>query len=340
MGQKNKIKPVKISHFQRKTIGKVFSLESIGTFIRRESSQAFKYEKKINYFYSVGLVRRILDSIIAIFRQGNINHVMGDIHYIATFLNSKKTIITIADCVSLRRLKGIRQFIIWFFWYYIPVKRAAKIIVISDFVKNELMAYVTCDPNKIRVIHVPVLCAVNERKVCQNSDFLNFLHIGSTDNKNLQRHVKAIKDIPGILNFVGEPSPVQLSFLKSNCLNYKIFSNLTNDEIIVLYDSCDLLLFASTYEGFGMPIIEAQSRGLPVITGNICSMPEVAGNGACLVDPYNVCEIKSAVNKVINDQVFRENLVREGFNNILRFKPSLIAEEYDEVYREIINKNS
>jgi glycosyltransferase involved in cell wall biosynthesis len=295
-------KQITVSHFQRKTIGKVFSLESIGSFVREESDSIFLFKKKINYFYSLGIFRRLLDAILALFRQGDVNHIMGDIHYLGILLNSKKTVLTIADCVSLNRLNGYKKYIIWFFWYFLPVKRAAKIVVISDFIKSELLTYVSCDPNKIKVIYVPLLCRVQKNKFNQSSDKLNFLHIGSTDNKNLSRHTAAIRGIPATLNFVGEPSKSDLKLLKENCHDYTVVSNLSNEDLIKLYDQCDLLLFASTYEGFGMPIIEAQSRGLPVITSNLCSMPEVAGYGACIVDPYNIDEIRSAINKILHNR--------------------------------------
>lgn len=340
MSMNNHFKEITVSHFQRKTIGKVFSLESIGSFIREESDRVFLFKKKTNYFYSRGIFRRLLDAILAIFRQGDVNHIMGDIHYIGALLNSKKTVLTIADCVSLNRLKGFKKNIIWFFWYFLPVKRAAKIVVISDFIKSELLTYVRCDPNKIKVIYVPLLCEVKKNKFNQLSDKLNFLHIGSTDNKNLSRHTEAIRGIPATFNFVGEPSESDLKLLKQNCHDYRVVSNLSNEDLIKLYDNCDLLLFASIYEGFGMPIIEAQSRGLPVITSNLCSMPEVAGHGACIVDPYSVDEIRYAVNKILHNRDYRENIIEEGYKNISRFQSRQIVDQYNNLYREIINKNS
>ena len=150
-------KNILVSHYQRKKIGKVFSLESIASFVRESCDHKFKFQKNVNHFFSIGILRRVLDSFYAIFKQGNINHVMGDIHYIGIFLNSKKTILTIADCVSLGRLKGIKRVIIWFFWYYIPIRRSAKVITISEYVKKEILSYVNCDPDKIEVIHVPIL---------------------------------------------------------------------------------------------------------------------------------------------------------------------------------------
>lgn len=335
-----KTENILVAHYQRKKIGKVFSLESIGSFIREDCQNGFVFKKNINYFFSVGIFRRLLDSFLAIFRQGSINHIIGDVHYVGTFLFSKRTILTIADCVSLSRLNGIKKYIIWFFWYYIPIKRAARIIVISEFVKKELLKYVKCDPSKIKVIHVPILFELNKRNNFSNKSKPNILHIGSTKNKNLYRHVNAIKKIESTFIFVGEPSSEQFSIIKENCVDFKIMTNLSKTALLEIYDSSDLLLFASTYEGFGMPILEAQSRGVPVITSDTCSMPEVAGNGACFVDPFNVNEINAAVRKILIERNYREDLINKGYINISRFNRAKIAEEYRATYKEIFNKNT
>ena len=330
-------KKIQISHFQRRTMGKVFSLESIGQFIREELQDHFRFEKKINYFYSIGFFRRFADGFLAKFREGDINHIMGDIHYLAIFLDSRKTILTIADCVSLNRLNGFKQKIIMFFWYYIPVKRSSVVVVISEFVKNELLGYVKCDPSKIKVIHVPLLTDINLNLSLKLSSkpVKNILHIGSTENKNLFRHVDALQDLPINFIFVGEPSAEQENHIINKCFSYQIGADISDSDLIDLYDSSDLLLFASTYEGFGMPIIEAQSRGLPVITSNICSMPEIAGGGACLVNPYDVEDIKAAILEISINHDLRKELIKEGFNNITRFQPNKISEEYAKLYYEI-----
>ena len=97
--------------------------------------------------------------------------------------------------------------------------------------------------------------------------------------------------------------------------------------------SGDLLVFVSTYEGFGLPILEAQATGRPVITSNVLSMPEVAGDSACLVDPFDVSSIRKGILKVINDPAYREKLIKRGFENVKRFQPDKIAEQYADIYR-------
>ncbi len=86
-----------------------------------------------------------------------------------------------------------------------------------------------------------------------------------------------------------------------------------------------MLVFVSTYEGFGLPILEAQAMGRPVVTSNIMSMPEVAGDGACLVDPCDVTILHQVLLRVINDSSYRNTLVRNGFENVKRFRSKKIA---------------
>jgi glycosyltransferase involved in cell wall biosynthesis len=112
-------------------------------------------------------------------------------------------------------------------------------------------------------------------------------------------------------------------------------NNLSISDLISVYKSIDILYFASTYEGFGMPIIEANAVGRPVITSNVYSMPEVAGNAACLVDPLNINDIKNGILRILDDKIYRDKLVLNGFINAKRFDASTIAEQYAKIYREM-----
>lgn len=101
------------------------------------------------------------------------------------------------------------------------------------------------------------------------------------------------------------------------------------------YAASDLLLFASTLEGFGMPILEAQTVGRPVVTSNLSSMPWVAGDAAVLVDPYSVESIRQGVRQVIGDRALRERLIQKGFENVRRFDAEYVAQEYVRIYEAV-----
>jgi len=86
-----------------------------------------------------------------------------------------------------------------------------------------------------------------------------------------------------------------------------------------LLKNADLFVLPSFYEGFGMPILEAQAAGCPVITSNISSMPEVAGDGAVLIDPKNIEQIAQIMYKIISNNQFKNDLITKGYQNIKRF---------------------
>ena len=136
---------------------------------------------------------------------------------------------------------------------------------------------------------------------------------------------------------IGKENHTLLQILKKNDIEFIFKSQLNNDEVIQEYQNCDLLSFISTYEGFGLPIIEAQACGRAVITSKISSMPEVGGNGAYYVDPYDTEEIKKGILKIISDIEFRDNLIKKGLENVKRFDPKKIADQYNQVYKEITN---
>lgn len=86
-----------------------------------------------------------------------------------------------------------------------------------------------------------------------------------------------------------------------------------------LYRNATLLAFPSLWEGFGLPILEAMACGTPVVSSNISSMPEVAGDAALLVDPYNVEELEDAMHRILTDGDLRHDLVAKGFDRVRQF---------------------
>ncbi|PZR04182.1 MAG: glycosyltransferase family 1 protein, partial [Flavobacterium psychrophilum] len=117
-------------------------------------------------------------------------------------------------------------------------------------------------------------------------------------------------------------------------------ANLTDEEILDKYKSADIVSFVSTYEGFGMPIVEANAIGRVVITSRILSMPEVAGNAAHLVDPYDVQSIRDGIIKVITDAQYRNALIANGYLNRQRFSAETIALQYAAIYHHLHSKGS
>jgi glycosyltransferase involved in cell wall biosynthesis len=96
-----------------------------------------------------------------------------------------------------------------------------------------------------------------------------------------------------------------------------------------------MVVFASLYEGFGLPILEAQAMGRPVITSNFGAMREAAGDGALLVDPYSVEEIRDAILRIKREPALREDLIAKGLRNAAKYRADAVAERYAGIYRRL-----
>lgn len=268
----------------------------------------------------------------------DVSHITGDSHYIALLMNPRRTLLSIMDCGTIERLSGLRRAIYVLLWFRWPVRRSALVCVISESTRQELLRHVSCPADRIRVIHCPVSPLFQPAPAAFRSECPVVLQVGTSENKNLLRAAEALHGLPCQLRIVGRLSREQTAALERWNIRYTAVHSLSDEEMVREYEQCDLLLFASTCEGFGLPIVEAQAVGRPVITSNLLSMPEVAGDSACLVDPFNISSIRAGLLQVMEDSHFRETLVTRGFVNIQRFHPAVIAEQYARLYEEIVQQ--
>ena len=125
-------------------------------------------------------------------------------------------------------------------------------------------------------------------------------------------------------------------FLNKLNIKYTNYFNLTDFEVYKVYCQSDLLLFASLYEGFGMPILESQATGRPVISSNMQPFLYVGGKGAIYVNPHSVSSIRFAVKKIISNNKFRKKLINYGFKNTKRFMVRYILKKHYDCYEELI----
>ncbi len=103
----------------------------------------------------------------------------------------------------------------------------------------------------------------------------------------------------------------------------------------LLYSSADILVYASLYEGFGLPIVDAFYSGLPVITSNISSMSEVGADAALYVDPQKVEDIKQKIKELTNDSSLRENLIKKGLERAKKFTWEKAADQTAQLYKSL-----
>ncbi|HEY3964458.1 MAG TPA: glycosyltransferase family 1 protein [Planctomycetaceae bacterium] len=325
----------RVVHFQRKPMNGHFSVESHFADVRGLLSPRVAVDLEIMPRVSRGVLPRIQNMIAARQRQGAVNHIVGDVHYIAALLDPSRTILTVLDCDMLHRTAGLRRALLKYFWFTVPGKRVAAITVISEATRREVLRLVDLAPENVHVIPVFISPDFQYRPCEFNAEFPTILQIGTRHNKNLERLILALENVPCRLVVVGELSDAQRRLLHQCRVVCENQENLTSAEILTLYERSDLLCFASTLEGFGMPILEAQAVGRPVVTSNCSSMPEVAGDGAVLVDPYSVEDIRAKLLKVISDRAFRSDLVDRGQINARRFAPARIADRYCDLYESL-----
>lgn len=284
---------------------------------------------------STGLWNRLYNTIDAAFHQGDVNHITGDVHYIAAFMKSRRTILTIHDLRILLSGSKLKRSVIRFFWFTMPAWRVRFITVISEFSKAELIRLTGISPSKILVVHDCVSPDIKPVAREFNAARPVILNIGTTPNKNLQRVIPALEGMDITLVIIGKLSAEQEELLQKHRIRFENYFNLPYDQVLDHYRNSDIILFASLYEGFGLPILEANSVGRPVIAGNNTSLPEVAGNAALMVDAESVDAIRSAVQRLINEPGLREQLIKQGFENIKRFHPQTIGEEFAAIYEQI-----
>jgi glycosyltransferase involved in cell wall biosynthesis len=323
--------------FNRKPGKTDFSIETLFNNIVAHLPPEVNPIISMSKYVNRGMYSKLYNMFEIIFKQqGDINHVTGDVHYITLFLKKKKTVLTIHDLNLFYTPNKIKHFIHKWFWIRMPIKRSQVVTVISRETKQELLKYANCDPNKIKVIYNCISPAFTPHPKTFNQAKPTILHIGCRPNKNLTRVIEAVKSLACRLEIIGSPTAEQLALLQEYQVEYNAQSGLSEQEVIQKYIASDLLVFVSLYEGFGLPIVEANAIERVVVTSNISSMPEVAGDAACLVDPHDIQSIRSGIIKVIEDESFREKLIQNGRENKKRFTAEQIASQYYDLYQQML----
>lgn len=287
-------------------------------------------------YYSSGILPVIRNILSLRKYKADIYHVTGDIHYAVFAFPRKKTVLTIHDCVNVVQSKGLRRWVMLHLFIKWPVSYAQVVTTISEQSKKEIIELSGCDPDKIVVTYNPVRSSIDFNKKEFNASCPNLLFIGSTPNKNLGRVLDSLKGLDCVLQIVGKVGEEYQQLIKRYGINAVISDRLTDEELNEKYRQADVLLFPSLYEGFGLPILEAQQAGVPVLTSDRGPMNEVAGKGACLVDPENVVSIRAGLEKILNDPDFRNSLVQNGIENCERFQVETIRQKYSDVYNLIL----
>jgi glycosyltransferase involved in cell wall biosynthesis len=330
---------IKVSLFMRAPRpGVSYSIERLfDSIVSALPVDRFEVTRRVCPFKSKGLIRRLALIIWAACNQGDVNHVTGDVNFLGLLLRRSRTLLTIHDSASMRRLTGWRRWCYKVAWLQLPVWRAARVTVISERTLEETASYLDIDRARFSVIPncVPQGMSADGRPFVDSRP--RFLAVGTGENKNLPRIIEALAGLPCVLVIVGELSESHRKLLAQCAVEAENHVELDNASMADQYRRADAVVFVSTYEGFGLPILEAQSVGRPIVTSRRSPMQEVAGPGACLVDPESVDEIRAALLRITHDPAHRAALVHAGFENVKSYSPELVARQYASVYEELAN---
>lgn len=327
-----------ITYIYRKRIPTAFSIEKIFDALHTHLRQQHPALNRLELPYISSGIIAVLRNIWFLSRQrtASILHITGDVHYAALLRPFTKTIITIHDCVVLQRGTGFKRLVFWLLWYRLPLSLASAVTVVSEQTKRELLNVVSISARKLHVIPNFVHASFSFSPRAFNTERPRILHIGTTPNKNLPNVIEATRGMPCILTIVGPLDQDTTRRLQEYEIHYENHVGVDDVAMINLYREADIVCFPSTYEGFGMPIIEAQATGRVVLTSNLEPMSCVAGpGGALLVDPYAVAEIRNGFKTLTTDAALRERLIAAGLQNSRRYSIESVADAYLDVYRTI-----
>lgn len=330
-------RPIRVHFFFRAPRpGAAYSIErAFDSMIAALPRDRFVVSRFVCPYQSKGIVRRLLLMLWAAARQGDVNHITGDVDFLGLLMRRKRTLITIHDTVSAHRLKGWRRWLFRLFWLELPLRRAAAITSISEFSRQEIESLVPASTGKVVIVPNCLTVAVGAERHDFNEAMPRILHVGTKPNKNLSRTIEALSGLPCKLTIVGPLSTEQRDLLERGRVAYENHVGLSEPDLDRQYAIADVLVFCSTYEGFGLPILEAQALGCLVVASDLDPMRSVAGRGALLVDPLDPGAIRKAVERLRSEPSLRAKLRAEGILNVERYRPAAVAGQYAAIYEKL-----
>ena len=271
-----------------------------------------------------------------------------------------KRVTTICDAIPFvyPEVSAALDRLIYRLWLPQAVKHAGAVITISQHSKRDLEKYLKIPGRKISVIPEaagPKFRLLDEAEIAPVLERAGvqrpyILYVGSVEpRKNLLRLLDAYHEllkwsprwqlvIVGARNY-WKSSPVVHKVEQLGLqAQVKFTGYIPDEDLPALYNGAELFCFPSLYEGFGLPVLEAMACGVPVVTSETSSLPEVAGEAAMLVDPYNSGEIAAAMRRVLEDTGLAGELRQRGLEQAAQFSWARTARETIAVYEKVLGE--
>jgi glycosyltransferase involved in cell wall biosynthesis len=282
-------------------------------------------------------------------------------HYVLPPLIPCKSVVTIHDCIHLRFPQYLPNRLAYVYArssLWVATHRASRVLTVSETSKRDILRYFRVPERKIDVIYNAIderlgetpteeeVARVRERYQL-NDPFV--LYTGNIKpHKNLERLIEAFNTLRrgGLdqvkLLIIGDEIS-KYATLRRAVHRYKLhkhvrfFGFVSDKTLASLYRLASVFVFPSLYEGFGLPPLEAMAAGTPVITSNVSSLPEVVGDAAILIDPYDPDSIADAMRRVLTDPALREELRERGLARVHEFSWDRSVGRVREIYGEVLN---
>jgi glycosyltransferase involved in cell wall biosynthesis len=274
-----------------------------------------------------------------------------------------KSVLTIHDILFESHPEFFPKFHRWLMKFFVPysAKRANRIICVSEFTKQEISRYYGVPDKKVIVTYegassmfAPIrdkdLILSKMRQYGIGTKYVLF--VGRIEpRKNIVGILKAFGHLKKkghkrlSLVIVGHQDKIfrertLFSEIKAHGLQSDVVftGGVSEQDLCILYSGAEVLVYPAFAEGFGLPVLEAMACGTPVITSNVTSLPEVAGNAAILINPYSPAEIAGSLERVLSDEGLRNELSAKGLERAKKFSWEGTAEKTIEVYRKVLQE--
>ena len=280
-------------------------------------------------------------------------------HYVLPPLVQCRSVVTIHDCIHLMfpqylPQRGAFTYAKWSITQ--AAQRATRVMTVSESSKRDILRYVDTEPGKIDVIYNAYderfaiepredeVVRVRERYQLHD-EFV--LYAGNVKpHKNLERLIEAFHLVRkrGLdhlkLVLIGDEiskyTALRRAVHRHQLHKYvRFLGYLPEETLAVMYRLAGVFVFPSLYEGFGLPPLEAMASGTPVVTSNVSSLPEVAGDAAVLVDPYDPKAIADGIYSVLTDERLRREMVHKGIARAGMFSWEQSVRRVRAIYREV-----